>query len=157
MCSLGRIFLSKPRWEPKVRLGSLWSLTSQKVRPSCLHLLLFYYIQPPNWHLKPNLEELQEAQIGKRDREMAGKRGKKIDSLGWFIFLCQYWERLSLCLSPGLTTWLRFFFLSVTEWQQWSLIKWFKAEAKKGLHFKTEQKLNYQKTSGGAAHSCFSH
>lgn len=72
MCSLGGIFFSKPRWEPKVRLSSLWSLTSQKVRPSCLHLLLFYYIQPPNWHLKPNLDELQDAWMGEGERERDG-------------------------------------------------------------------------------------
>lgn len=60
MCSLGRIFSFKVMLGAKDSACALRSLVSQKVRPFYSHWLLFYYIQPPNWHLKRNLEELQE-------------------------------------------------------------------------------------------------
>lgn len=62
MCSLGRIFFLKAALGAK-RFGVLFSQKPEQPEGEAVLLALvlsFCYIQPPNWHLKPNFEELQE-------------------------------------------------------------------------------------------------
>lgn len=62
MCSLGRIFFLKAALGAK-RFGVLLSQKPEQPEGEAVLRALelsFRYIQPPNWRLKPNFEQLQE-------------------------------------------------------------------------------------------------